>query len=57
MMASNRMTRRRLFSISPALKPIAITPAVNALQVLPMNSVPPMKAEVASNSSRSSAGL
>jgi hypothetical protein len=57
MMASIRMTRKVLFSISPAIRPIPITPAVNALQVNPMPIIPPMKAEAASKISRCSVGV
>ncbi|HYN35051.1 MAG TPA: hypothetical protein VES40_20675 [Ilumatobacteraceae bacterium] len=46
-----RATRVWLFSISPSAKPSAMTPAVNALHVMPAKRVPPMKAVTASLSS------
>ena len=51
-----RATRTWLSSISPSAKPSAITPAANALHVMPVKSVPPTKAVTASLSSSSGAG-
>lgn len=47
---NNRRTRKLLSSISPSFRPTAINPAVKALQVRPLNAVPPIKQLVPSSS-------